>query len=113
MAEQTEAELNAIYAANGWPSVDHRSPDYCYQPCRTGLHVCGVHPDGENAMTVLNLPTRTADEARGLFERARIEVGEARGQKADYVVDLMINRDCDEDFGMNRQMLERLKALAA
>lgn len=105
-------DLHAEYVAKGWPTVDHRKPDYCYQPCRTGLHVCGKHPDGMNALSVANFPTRGVRSARELFERAKAECAVPEGDDGDLVVDLMIDHDCDEDFSMNRQMLARLVEIA-
>lgn len=99
------------YAAKGWPTINPRSPDYCYQPCRFGLHVCGYHPDGMNCLTIANLPVRNAAEARALFDRAKAELAAADGEDADFVVDLQIDHDHEEDFMMNRQMLNRLLAM--
>ncbi len=99
------------YAAKGWPTIDPRSPDYCYQPCRFGLHVCGHHPDGMNCLTVANVPTPDAATARALFDRAKAELSAVDGDDADFVVDLQIDHDHDEDFMMNRQMLARLLAM--
>lgn len=109
----TMADLNAEYAAKGWPTIDHRKADYCYQPCRFGLHVCGEHPDGMNFLTVANFPTRGSASARELFDRAKAEFAVADGEDGDLVVDLMLNSDCEEDFTMNRQMLDRLRVLAS
>lgn len=101
----------ATYAARGWPIVDPWSTNHCYQPCRFGLHVCGEHPDGINALTILNVPVATAALARDLFDRARAELAAEPGQPFDFVVDLQIDHDCDQDFRMNRQMLDRLIAM--
>jgi hypothetical protein len=100
------------YAARGWPSIDPRSRDYCYQPCRFGLHVCGEHPDGTNCMSVANFPTKDAATARALFEAAKADLSEPDKDESDFVVDLMVDHDTPEDFRMNRQMLARLSALA-
>lgn len=104
--------IYAEYSAKGWPSIDPRSPDYCYQPCRIGLHVCGQHPDGDNCLTVLNLPTRNKSEAVDLFERAKADLAEPDKSESDFIVDLVIDGDIDRDFRMNRQMLDRLKSIA-
>lgn len=106
-------DLHAEYEAKGWPSIDPRSPRYCYQPCGTGVHVCGQHPDGDNCLTVLNLPARGTAEAVALFDRAKAELAEPDDVESDFIVDLMINGDCDRDFRMNRQMLDRLVSLQA
>lgn len=105
-------ELHREYVAKGWPTVDHRKPDFCYRPCRFGLHVCGEHPDGINALTVANFPTRDEDSALAFFEAARAELAEPEGSDSDLVVDLMTDHDCEETFSMNRQMLDRLAHLA-
>lgn len=104
--------LDNDMAAKGWPSVNPNSPDYCYQPCTNGLHVCGIHPDESNFLTVCNLPTATPRAARDLFERARLECAATEGEPCDLVVDLQQRGDCSEDFPMTRQMLDRLRALA-
>lgn len=104
--------LDAEYRAKGWPTIDPRSPDYCYQPCETGLHVCGLHPDGKNFLTIANFPAATEEGARALFERARSELSTPLGEEGDFVIDLQIDGSCGEDFWMTRQMLDRLAALA-
>lgn len=106
-------DLHKEYVAKGWPPIDPRKPDYCYQPCRFGLHVCGEHPDGMNCLTVANFPTRGSASARELFDRAKAEVAVADGEDGDFVVDLMLNSECEEDFTMNRQMLDRLRSIAS
>ncbi|WP_295228028.1 hypothetical protein [uncultured Brevundimonas sp.] len=105
--------LNAEYAAKGWPLIDPRSPDYCYQPCENGLHVCGFHPDGNNFLTIANVRVRSADEARALFDRAKAELATPEGDDGDFVIDLQMDGECSEDFQMNRQMLDRLMSLAS
>lgn len=103
----------AEYAAKGWPSIDPRSPAYCYQPCENGLHVCGLHPDENNFLTIDNFPTAEAESARALFNQARMECCSEKGEPYDFVVDLQQDDDCCEDFTMNRQMLWRLEQLHA
>jgi hypothetical protein len=104
-------DLYSEYAAKGWPSVDPRARDYCYRPCRFGLHVCGHHPDGMNCLTIANVPTRSPADAVALFERAKAELAAPEGEDADFVVDLQLDHDCDRDFMMHRQMLDRLIAM--
>ena len=104
--------LNAEYAAKGWPLIDPRSREYCYQPCTNGLHVCGFHPDGNNFLTIANVRARSADEARALFDRAKAELATHEGEDADFVIDLQMDGECSDDFRMNRQMLDRLTSLA-
>ncbi len=105
-------ELEREYLAKGWPSINPFSRDYCYTPCRFGLHVRGHHPGGMNCLTIANFPTRTAAEAEALFEAAKAELAEPEGKDADFVVDLQLDHDCERDFMMNRQMLSRLEAIA-
>lgn len=107
------SSLNVEYAAKGWPSIDPRRSDYCYRPCENGLHVCGFHPDGNNFLTIANVCTVTAAEARRLFDQAKTDLGLAKGEDGDFVIDLQINGECSEDFMMNRQMLGRLIAMGA
>lgn len=104
-------DLDREYRAKGWPTIDPRKPDYCYQPCENGLHVCGFHPDGLNFLTVANIRTPNAEAAKGLFERARLECCAEDGEPVDLIVDLQIEGECDRDFPMTRQMLERLQSL--
>lgn len=100
------------FAAAPHLGTDPRAADYCYTPCEHGLHVCGFHPDGENFLTVMNLPVLTAAQARALFDAARADVA-GEDSDRDLVVDLMQHGACEEDFSMNRQMLERLALLWA
>ncbi|KAK0351726.1 hypothetical protein LTR94_023822 [Friedmanniomyces endolithicus] len=81
-------------------------------PCENGLHVCGFHPDGKNFLTIANYPAATEEDARALFERAKGELATPPGEEGDFVIDLQIDGSCGEDFWMNRQMLDRLAALA-
>jgi hypothetical protein len=82
-----------------------------YHPCDIGLHVCGHLPDESGPLTILNLPTKTAGEARALFEAARAECACQEGEPDDFFVDLNIDTQVDE-FSMSRQMLDRLKQIA-
>lgn len=105
-------DIYAEYDAKGWPSIDPRRADYCYQPCNLGVHVCGQHPDGDNCLTAANYPRRSVSAARSLFDLAKAECAIAPGEPRDLVVDLMVDGDIVDDFLMSRQMLERLTALA-
>lgn len=108
---QMENALEQEYRAKDWPVVNPYSRDYCYQPCRYGVHVCGHHPDGMNCLTIANFPTQTREQAEALFEAAKAECAEPEGEDADFVVDLQLDHDCERDFMMNRQMLERLETI--
>ncbi|MHC3128153.1 hypothetical protein OB03_13110 [Brevundimonas sp. GN22] len=105
------SNLYAEYDAKGWPSIDPRSANYCYRPCFNGIHVCGVHPDGDNCLTVLNLPLEHG-AARSLFDAAKAELSEPDKDESDFIVDLCVDGDINEDFRMNRQMLGRLRSMA-
>ena len=105
-------ERATAFAQNPPLGTDHRRPDYCYDPCRQGLHVCGHHPDGVNCLTVVNLPVRTEREARALFEAAK-QFACAEGEPDDYVIDFQIDWSVEEDFLMSRQMLDPLIRLWA
>lgn len=82
--------------------------DYCYRPCRHGLHVCGIHPDGVNCMTVANFPVRSAAAAKAPFEEAKQRFASRDDEPDDLVVDLQRDWDCEEDFVISRQMLQPL-----
>jgi len=88
-----------------------------YNPCCCGVHVCDMKADAEFTVpvTLLNLPCPSIDEARALFAALKAECAAGLGEPVDLVVDLNIS--CDdkqvEDFAMTRQMLDRLKSLAA
>lgn len=109
---QSDKALYREYDAKGWPSIDPSSREYCYQPCRFGLHVCGHHPDGMNCLTIANLEVATEAAALDLFARAKAELASTETD-ADFVVDLQINDEHTDDFMMHRQMLDRLIAMGA
>jgi hypothetical protein len=94
-------------------STNPDDSDYCYRPCDTGVHVCGLHPDGRNFLTVANFPITSRSAARALFRAAKAELAAADGELFDLVVDLQLGGECDTDFPMTRQMLARLEQLAA
>lgn len=103
-------ELNVEYAEKGWPSIDPRSSGYCYQPCDTGIHVCGFHPDGNNFLTIANFKASSAAEARAWFEKAKADLSGTR-EDGDFVIDLQVDSCVEDDFYMSRQMLDRLAAI--
>lgn len=74
-----------------------------YQPCRTGLHLCGQTPDGEQPYTAANIPATSFWQANEMFKAAR-RVGECEEGEADFCCDLMLSGDCDRDFWTNRQL---------
>ena len=82
-----------------------------YKPCRTGLHVCGANEEAGEFFTQANFPMAAA-QARAAFDRARAEIGESDEDQGDFVVDLMIGGDTNEDFWIRRQMLDRLASIA-
>lgn len=105
-------ERATAFAQNPPLGTNHARDDYCYTPCVYGLHVCGVHPDGENFLTVVNLSVRTAREARALFEAAK-QFACAEDEPDDYVIDCQLDGLVEEDFLMSRQMLDPLIRLWA
>ncbi len=84
-----------------------------YQPCRVGLHVCGINPLRDEPITIANFPLRDAAEARRLFSVAKSECAAQSDEEGDFVVDLNVgtNELQVEDFIMSRQMLARLSGL--
>lgn len=81
-----------------------------YNPCRFGLHVCGVDEEANLFTTEANFHTGNEAAARVMFERAKAECA-CPEEESTLVVDLMIDDDIVEDFWMSRQMLGRLAAL--
>lgn len=75
-----------------------------YDPCLTGVHVCGSTPC-DQPYTGLNIPADHARAARAKFEALKSEAS-CSEDEADFVVDLNIDGDCDEDFWSNRQLLQ-------
>lgn len=104
--------LNVEYAAKGWPLIDPRASGYCYQPCDTGVHVCGFHPDGNNFLTIANFKARSAEQAREIFETAKADLAGTK-EDGDFVIDLQIDGSVEGDFYMSRQMLDRLASIHA
>jgi hypothetical protein len=92
-----------------------RLADEQYHPCDIGVHVCGALPDDSGPLTILNLPTATPGEARALFDAAKAVCATEEGEQGDFCVDLNVGWHEMQiaDFWMNRQMLERLKQVAA
>lgn len=84
-----------------------------YHPCDLGLHVCGVIEDehGDRPLTVANLPAADEASARALFAALRPEFEDPDGE---LLVDLNLGAadHVAEQFGMHRQMLDRLLARA-
>lgn len=79
-----------------------------YDPCRTGIHVCGIDVIEDEPTTIENFPM-SAQAAKRLFEDAKSAF--SSGDDGDMVVDLFIGGDCDTDFRMRRQDLEALRKL--
>lgn len=105
-AEKIEQAL--AFIASPKMGVNHRKDDYCYQPCRHGLHVCGQHPDGDNFLTIVNLPVMFAADSQALFDAAKALFATTTGEPQELVVDRQTDFDTHEDFPMSRQMLDRL-----
>lgn len=114
-AEAIEARFAEVLAFIDAPRMGthKRKDDYCYQPCQLGLHVCGMHPNGDDFLTVANLPVETPAKARALFDLAKANLASADDQPRELVIDLQNDFDTVEDFPMSRQMLERLVRLWA
>lgn len=84
--------------------------DY-YDPCKRGLHVCGINATETEFKTILNLPLASKAQARALFDQAFAEL--ACEEPFDMVVDLVEDFDIEEDFPIRRQSLDRLKSMHA
>lgn len=91
-----------------------------YTPVLPGLHLCGIceHPggygdaNGEQPYTALNIPARSDDEARRMWEAAKAEAALATREGEDFLCDLNLSDGHVDDFSTNRQMLPRLIAAA-
>lgn len=75
-----------------------------------GVHLCGQTDDGEQPTTVANFEMACADEARTAWNLAR-EAAACDFEDADFIVDLFIDGDGNDDFPSNRQLWPR--AIAA
>lgn len=80
-----------------------------YDPPDNGVHLCGQHADDEQPYTAASYPMG-ADNARKLFLLAKA-AAETPREEGDFVVDLLIGGDIEDDFWTSRQMWSR--AIAA
>lgn len=78
--------------------------DYQYKPCRTGLHVCGITPDGRNFFTVYNYRTATAELAQRMFDLYKAEFA----SEEDYLVDLFIDGCMMDNFSISKAKLHMM-----
>lgn len=88
--------------------------DTHYDPCVIGLHLCG-DASGQ-PYTAANVPARTHEQARAMFEAAR-SVAECSKDEADFLCDLNLGSvrggvEHVDDFWTNRQLWPQLVALA-
>lgn len=78
-----------------------------------GVHVCGISADEENFITVFRADTRTALQARTMYDAVKAECAMSDDEEQDLVVDLCMDGSTEEDFPMRRQQLDRLKVVCA
>ncbi len=91
-----------------------------YDPVMPGLHICGIcqgpdgHSDayGEQPYTALNIPARSDEEARRMWEAAKAEAALDSREGEDFLCDLNLSDGYVDDFSTNRQLLPRLYAAA-
>lgn len=76
-----------------------------YNPCRYGIHVCGINADETEFVTVANFTGATL----AMFESLRGDF--AIDGDPDLVVDFVCDGDIDHDFGMRRQDLAAMTAI--
>jgi hypothetical protein len=76
-----------------------------YDPPATGVHLCGVTDDDQQPTTVATY-CAPADKARDLWRAARA-VAECSKDEADFVVDLFVDDQVEDDFWSNRQLWPR------
>lgn len=72
-----------------------------YNPCRNGIHVCGISSDEEEFVTIANVPG--VDERQ--FDILETHFALPPEEDPDLVVDLMADGDIVRDFGIRRQQL--------
>jgi len=77
-----------------------------YHPCETGVHVCGLRDGAEFGphVTEVNLPPVPL----AMFENIKAEYDEADSNDYEVIVDLMEGGSCIDNFGVKRQMLDRI-----
>jgi hypothetical protein len=80
-----------------------------FYPSFPGVHICGADHEENRFFTILDLPTRTDEQARALWEEVRAEYT-IEGDDFDLVVDLNSERGHEDEFQSTRQMLPRLYA---
>ena len=84
-----------------------------YEPCRLGIHVCGGCDLHNAALTEANYPATNTLLARRLFRDLKAECAAGTEEPTEFVVDLMIGGEPEDDFKMTRQMLARLTVRAS
>lgn len=81
-----------------------------YNPCRTGIHVCGItyqdSTEGE-FYTALNAKTPTQAMAKKLFRLLYMRFYKP-GAPRELVVDLMLNGSTDKDFALEGSDMKHL-----
>lgn len=111
----TIAILLAGIAPDGTPVATYREDaqklgeetDSFYDPCATGLHLCG-QTDDENQPTTMGNWHTTAASAQETFDFIKSHIGEVAEEEADYILDLQIGGETVTDLRCNRQLLLRL-----
>ena len=76
---------------------------YAYEPCRDGLHICGVGRDEQPPSTVRNLPG-----AGDAFDALAVRYALPDDVEPDMVVDLMVGGECVADFKLAAADYEKL-----
>ena len=80
-----------------------------YEPCRTGIHLCGSNAADDAPITLANYPM-PLDQAREALAKIRAECQEPDGE-FDVVVDLVVDDDILEGVTVRRQMLNRVAVI--
>lgn len=75
-----------------------------YRPPRTGIHVCGTDDIEEWPVTLASFPMTEA-RARMVFERL-LQFAET---DHDVIIDLFVDDNRPDDFGIRRQMMDRVR----
>lgn len=85
-----------------------RANDSYYDPCNTGLHLCGATDDEMQLTTVGNWKL-SRSEALTAFDWFKDQIEEPAGSDFDFILDLQLEGDCEATLACTRQQLVALQ----
>lgn len=77
-----------------------------YQPCTTGIHVCGSDDVEGWPVTLASFPATDHADLLSLYDRLKRDYEEP---DHDIIVDMFVGGELRDNFGVRRQMLDRIK----